>query len=202
MNRAVFLDRDGTLVEDMGYINHIDRLHIFPWSATAVRRLNEAGLKVIVVTNQGGVAMGYFPEKLVEDINNKIRQELIKSGARLDAIYYCPHHPNGIVPEYRGDCKCRKPHPGMLHRAEQEFDIDLKESFFVGDRYRDVETAFGIGAAGIMVLSGYGKGEYEYQRGTWPRTPDFVAGNLSDAADWILDQVRIRESGAGAARHN
>jgi D-glycero-D-manno-heptose 1,7-bisphosphate phosphatase len=190
MRPAVFLDRDGTLIEDMGYINHIDRLHVFPWTGPAVRKLNEAGIPVVVVTNQGGVAMGYFPEVLVEDIHDKIRSELNKSGATLDAVFYCPHHPNGVVEKYRRTCQCRKPAPGLLLRAAQEFDIDLQRSFLVGDRFRDAETAFGIGAKGILVLTGYGKGEYEYQRGTWSRMPDHIAANLKDAVDWILLQLR------------
>lgn len=196
MRPAVFLDRDGTLVEDMGYINHIDRLHIFPWTGPAVRRLNEAGLPVVVVTNQGGVAMGYFPETLVEDINNKIRSKLNIFGARLDAIYYCPHHPQGTVAKYRRACSCRKPTPGLLLKGAQEFDIDLQRSFLVGDRFRDVETAFAIGAKGILVLSGYGRGEFEYQRNTWPRMPDYIAENLAGAVDWILTQFSAGELNA------
>jgi D-glycero-D-manno-heptose 1,7-bisphosphate phosphatase len=163
---------------------------VFPWAGPAVRKLNEAGLPVVVITNQGGVAMGYFPEVLVEDINSKIRSELNKVGAILDAVYYCPHHPNGVVEEYRRQCQCRKPAPGLLLRAARELDIDLERSFLVGDRFRDTETAFGIGAKGILVLTGYGKGEYEYQRGTWPRMPDHIAADLGDAVDWILLQLR------------
>jgi D-glycero-D-manno-heptose 1,7-bisphosphate phosphatase len=194
MKPAVFLDRDGTLIEDMGYINHIDRLHVFPWTGPAVRKLNEAGLPAVVITNQGGVAMGYFPEALVLEIHHKISLELNKYGAHLDAVYYCPHHPNGIVREYRGPCQCRKPAPGLLLQATQEFDIDLAHSYFVGDRFRDTETAFAIGAKGILVLSGYGKGEYEYQRGTWSRMPDHVAAHLGDAVDWILRQIGSGEA--------
>jgi D-glycero-D-manno-heptose 1,7-bisphosphate phosphatase len=193
MRPAVFLDRDGTLIEDMGYINHIDRLHVFPWTGPAIRKLNEAGLPVVVITNQGGIAMGYFPEALVEEIHDKIRLVLNNSGAHLDGIYYCPHHPNGVVDGYRQNCQCRKPAPGMLLRAASELGIDLSRSFVVGDHFRDAETAFGIGAKGILVLTGYGKGEYEYKRETWPRMPDHVASNLEDAVDWILLECRKSE---------
>jgi D-glycero-D-manno-heptose 1,7-bisphosphate phosphatase len=189
---AVFLDRDGTIIEEMGYINHVDRLHVFPWTAPAVRRLNAAGIPAIVVTNQGGVAMGYFPEQLVLDIHDRLRSELARENAHVAGLYYCPHHPGGTVAAYRGECDCRKPAVGMLRRAAEEHGIDLRSSFLIGDRYRDVETAAAAGARGILVLSGYGKGEYEYQRAGWPSMPEFIAENLSDAVTWVLDQVGRR----------
>jgi len=189
MRAAVFLDRDGTLSEEVGYVNHIDRFHVFPWSAAAIRKLNGAGVPVVLVTNQSGVARGYFPEILVEETHAKLQAELARFEARLDAIYYCPHHPHGKVAAYRKPCKCRKPAPGMLRRAARDLDLDLSASFVVSDRYKDLSMGFQTGARGVLLLSGYGKGEYLYHKDTWSRQPDYVAVHLLEAVDWILVQM-------------
>jgi D-glycero-D-manno-heptose 1,7-bisphosphate phosphatase len=189
MKAAVFLDRDGTVNEEVGYVNHIDRFRIFPWTAPAIRKLNQAGLPSVLVTNQSGVARGYFPETLVQEIHTRLQDELARFTARLDAIYYCPHHPDGKVTAYRKTCDCRKPAPGMLHRASQDLGLDLGASFVVSDRYQDVAMGFQAGARGILLLSGYGKGEYEYQREGWPRQPDFVATDLLEGVGWILEAM-------------
>jgi D-glycero-D-manno-heptose 1,7-bisphosphate phosphatase len=186
MRPAVFLDRDGTLNEEVGYINHIDRFHVFPWTAEAVLRLNRAGIPAVLVTNQSGVARGYFPETLVQEIHRMLQADLARSGAGLDGIYYCPHLPDGKVEAYRKTCVCRKPSLGMLQRAAQEFDIDLGSSFVISDRYRDLSMGFKVGARGALVLTGYGKGEYLYHKDSWPRMPDCVAANLLEAVDWVL----------------
>ncbi len=177
--RAVFLDRDGTICEEMGYINHISRLHIFPFAADAIRRLKQAGWPVIVVTNQSGVARGIFPESLVGQVHAKLLAELAASGARVDGVYYCPHKTEDA-------CPCRKPFPGMLEQAAREHALVLEGSFVVGDRYADLEMGFRGGGRGILVLTGYGRGDYELHHGEWPRQPDHIAENLSEAADWIL----------------
>lgn len=190
MKGAVFLDRDGTVNEEVGYVNHIDRFRIFPWSAPAVRKLNLAGIPSVLITNQSGVARGYFPESLVHETHARLLTELKRFEARLDAIYYCPHHPDGKVPVYRKLCDCRKPAPGMLHRASHDLDLDLGASFVVSDRFQDVAMGFQAGTRGVLLLSGYGKGEYLYHRETWPRPPDCVAANLLEAVDWILEQTR------------
>lgn len=189
MKGAVFLDRDGTVSEEVGYTNHIDRFRIFPWSVTALRKLNQAGIPAVLITNQSGVARGYFPESLVQEVHSKLQAELGRFGARLDAIYYCPHHPDGKEEAYRKVCGCRKPAPGMLHRAARDLDLDLRASFVVSDRYQDLSMAFQAGARGVLTLTGYGKGEYRYHKDTWPRLPDCVAADLLEAVDWILDQV-------------
>jgi len=193
MRPAVFLDRDGTLNEEVGYINHIDRFRVFPWVGPSIKQLNDAGIPAILATNQSGVARGYFPEALVHEIHGKLQSELGRHHARLDAIYYCPHHPDGKLEAYRGRCECRKPSPGMMRTAARELDIDLRESFMVSDRYQDLAMAFGVGAGGVLVLSGYGKGEHLYLRDTWPRQPDYVAPDLLEAVDWILRQMRSRQ---------
>ena len=186
MKRAVFMDRDGTVSDEVGYLNHVSRLKVFPWSAEAIRAVNDAGLLAVLVTNQAGVARGYFPETMIDDVHARLVDELAAEGARLDAIYYCPHHPTAGDPPYRRDCDCRKPRPGMLLRAAAEHDIDLASSFVVGDKYSDVQLAHGVGAAGVLVMTGYGRGEFEYERDAWPRAPEHVADSLVDAVSWII----------------
>ena len=194
MKAAVFLDRDGTINEEAGYINHIDRFRIFPWTAAAVRLINDAGLAAVLVTNQSGIARGYFPETLVQEVHTRLQAELAQSGARLDAVYYCPHHPDGKLEAFRQTCGCRKPAPGMLHRAAADLDIDLSTSFVVSDRYQDLVMGFQTGVRGVLVMSGYGKGEYHYHRNSWPRQPDRVSHDLLDAVKWIVDQPRSGSS--------
>jgi D-glycero-D-manno-heptose 1,7-bisphosphate phosphatase len=194
MKAAVFLDRDGTVSEEVGYVNHIDRFRLFPWSGAALHKLNEAGLVTVLVTNQSGIARGYFPESLVAEIHARLQAELALSGARLDAIYYCPHHPEGEVAEFRRTCDCRKPAPGMIHRAAADLDLDLRSSFVISDRYQDLSMGFADGARGILLLTGYGKGEYHYHRETWPRPPAFVAVDLLEASEWILSQIDNRSA--------
>jgi D-glycero-D-manno-heptose 1,7-bisphosphate phosphatase len=178
---AVFLDRDGTIAEEVGYLNHISRFHMFPFAAQAIRRLNQAKLPVIVITNQSGVGRGYFPESLVGAVHELMTMQLAKEGAHIDALYYCPH---------KGDdaCACRKPKPGMLERAAREHNLDLRRSFVVGDRYGDMALARSVNACSILVRTGYGQGEIQWHSAKWPAAPDFIAENLADAADWILRQ--------------
>src|SRR5262245_51211482 len=130
---GVFLDRDGTVCEEVGYVNHVSRCRLLPRSAEAIRLLNEAGLPVVVVTNQAGVARGYFQEEMILAVHDRLRALLAEQGARLAGIYYCPHHPSAGEPPYRTECGCRKPKPGMLYRASREIGIDLARSFLVGD---------------------------------------------------------------------
>ena len=184
---AVFLDRDGTLNEEIGYVNHPERFLVYPWAAEAVRILNEAGFVVVVLTNQSGVARGYFSEELVNVVHEKLREEIARGGGRLEAIYYCPHHPEGRVEAYRQQCRCRKPDTGMIERATEELGLDLSRSLVVGDRYLDVEMARRAGLPCIFLLSGYGRGEYEYQRHTWPHMPDLVAPDVLAAAREIVN---------------
>lgn len=180
---AVFLDRDGTLCEEVGYLNHVSRFRMFPFVALALRRLNDAGYPVIVVSNQSGVARGYFPESLVQQVNQVMVQQLSEAGAKVDAVYYCPHASSE-------NCVCRKPKPGMLEQAVREHCIDLQRSFVVGDRYGDIQLARNAGARGILVRTGYGEGEIAWHSGEWPAQPDFIADDLTEAADWILRQER------------
>lgn len=190
--RAVFIDRDGTISEEIGYVNHPSRYRVFPYAAEAIRRLNEAGWLAVLVTNQAGVARGYFTEDLIGAVHRVLADELARGGARLDAIYYCPHHPSVGAPPYRRDCDCRKPKPGLITRAAAEWQIDLAESWMIGDRYSDTELAQNAGLRSAFVLSGYGRGEWEYQRAAWTREPDLVAENLLDAVERIVSGAEGR----------
>lgn len=185
MNRAIFIDRDGTISEEVGYINHLSRFRLFPYSAAALNQLHKNGYLAIVITNQAGVARGYFSEAMVQEIHQQMKKELETSGARLDAIYYCAHHPSVGEPPYQLDCDCRKPKPGLLLRAAQDNNIDLANSWMVGDRYSDIELAANAGVKSALVLSGYGRGEWEHQRESWSRQPDLVADDLLAAVNQI-----------------
>ena len=186
---AVFLDRDGTLNEEIGYVNHPSRFQVYPWAAEAVGELNRAGFAAVVVTNQAGVAHGYFDEALVETMHRKLRSEIEAGGAHLDGIYFCPHHPDGKVADYKGGCDCRKPGLGMIQRAAAELNLDISKSYVVGDRFLDVEMARRAGIPCVFVLSGYGLGEYEYHHHLWPHRPWRVEKNVLDAVRAILSHA-------------
>ncbi len=188
---GVFLDRDGTINEEVGYVNHIDRFVILPGAVEAINELNRFGLKVILVSNQSGIARGYFPEKLLKEVQKKLCSAVEAAGGHLDGIYYCPHHPAEGNPPYRKDCHCRKPKIGMLQKASDELEIDLGRSYVVGDRLNDLKLAKNAGSKGILVLTGYGKGEWEYLREKGP-TPWKVAKDILEAVHLILEDVRSK----------
>jgi D-glycero-D-manno-heptose 1,7-bisphosphate phosphatase len=192
VKRAVFLDRDGTVIEEVGYLNRLDRVAFFPWSVDAIRVLNDAGLLVVVVTNQAGVARGYFDEALVCETHALIDRRLAAGRARVDAYYYCPHHPDGVVESLRLACECRKPRPGMMRQAARDLDIDIPGSFVVGDRWLDVEMGRAAGATAVLVRTGYGQNEERRPEGQ--AAADYVADNLMDAASWILRRLRAQGS--------
>ena len=193
---AVFLDRDGTLNEEAGYLNHVDRMKLIDGSAEAVRLLNRHGLKTVVVSNQAGVARGYFPEELLPRLHDRLRALLKEQGAELDAIYYCPHHPDVGDPPYKQDCDCRKPGLGMIRRAEKELSVDARRSYMVGDKISDVEFGKKAGCKSILLLTGYGKGEWEYHQSRLSDEPDYIATDLLDAAKWILNDRQAQEQGS------
>lgn len=186
----MFIDRDGCLTEEVGYVNHVSRIHLLPRTAEAVRRLNAAGVPAVMVTNQAGVARGYFSEEVLHAANNAMVRQLAEGRARLDGLYVCMHHPHEGAPPYRADCECRKPRPGLLLRAARELGLDLPASVMIGDRISDVRVGQSVGAAGVLVLTGYGRGEWEHQRQEWTVKPDHVAENLLDAVDWALARRR------------
>jgi len=186
MTRAVFLDRDGTVIEESGYLDRLDRLAIYPYAVDAVRLLNRAGFKVIVISNQSGIARGLVRESFVAEAHAHISAYLNAGGASLDGFYYCPHHPDGTIAALRQRCECRKPGAGMLITAAAEHDLDLGRSFVVGDRWDDVGAARAAGAKGVLVRSGYGR-EAEASRRPHVRA-DLIVDDLAGAAAWILAQ--------------
>jgi D-glycero-D-manno-heptose 1,7-bisphosphate phosphatase len=181
------MDRDGTLTEEVGYVNHPNRLRLLPRSAAAVRRLNAAGVAVVVVTNQAGIARGYFSPEVLAAVNAAMVSQLKDEGAHVDGVYVCPHHPTEGEPPYRLVCDCRKPRPGLLLRAAAELGLDLERSTLVGDKGSDLVAARAVGARAVLVLTGYGLGEWEYRRDALPAAPDHVAEDLLGAADWVIE---------------
>ncbi len=184
--RAIFIDRDGTLNEEVGYVCSLDEFRLYDFAAESVRLINEAGWLAIVVTSQAGVARGLFTEDFLAEVHNKMTAQLASKGARLEAIYYCPHHPTEGESPYRQVCDCRKPKPGMLHRAAADFNLDLTECVVIGDRFRDFAMAQAVGGGSVLVLTGYGKEEFEQDRTIWSQQPDCVAENLLEAVRWVL----------------
>ena len=179
---AVFMDRDGTINEQMGYINHSSRFVLLPGAARAVRLLNEAGFLAIVVSNQSGVARGYFPIDLVHEVHDLMQRGLAEQGARLDGVFFCPHYPA---------CSCRKPEPGLIRQAESRFEIDMSRSYVVGDRFSDVELGARCGLRSVLVETGYGRGDRQYVLPGREVQPDHVAPDLEAAVRWILDQEGV-----------
>ena len=176
--KAVCLDRDGTINEEVSYLSSIEQLRIIPRAAAAIRLLNEHGFKVIIITNQSGIARNYFSEEALRQINEHLMAELSKEGATIHGVYYCPHHPDF-------GCSCRKPNTGNIEKAAMEHDLDLTRSYMIGDTMRDMETGFNAKLRTILVLTGYGEEERDKYLHN-PRQPDFVAQDLYDAAEWII----------------
>jgi D-glycero-D-manno-heptose 1,7-bisphosphate phosphatase len=185
--RAVFLDRDGTIIEEVGYLDRPERVELFPWTIDAVRVLNRAGLAVVLVSNQSGVARGFFTEHVVDAVHQRMADMLAAGGARIDAYYYCPHHPDGKVPEYTQKCDCRKPNRGLVDRATRELGIDPARSFVVGDRWLDVALGRAVGAQSVLVRTGYGASEEN--KAPADLAADAVVDNLIAASSWILGRL-------------
>ena len=184
--RAIFMDRDGTICEEVGYVNHVSRSRLMPRSVEAIRAANEAGFAVVVATNQSGVARGLFNEDLVRSVHARLKQEVEAGGGRIDAFYYCPHHPREGQPPYRQDCDCRKPRPGMLLRAAAEHDLDLGASYMVGDSLVDLEAGVAAGSGVVHVLTGYGRGLVEHQPERFKVQPLRTAADLLEAVRFIV----------------
>ena len=186
---AVFLDRDGTINEEVGYLDSLDKLKIIPAAYEAIRLINLSGMKAIVVTNQSGVARGFFNEKLVRQTHEAIQAALLQKKASIDKFYYCPHHPTEGTGIYLQNCNCRKPLPGMLLQAAHDLDIELGSSYMVGDTYRDMEAAKKVGVKVILVKTGYGREvlqNVDPDAATAGNNPDFVAEDILEAVKWIM----------------
>jgi len=194
---CVFLDRDGTVTREAGYINHPDRIELLPGAAAAIKRLNKAGILAILTTNQAGLARGYFDEAVMKAVFDRLNELLAKQGARLDAIYCSPHHPSAKDERWRDDPdQMRKPGIGMIRQACREHPIDMARSYVVGDKHIDVIFASRAGIPGVMVMSGYGLGEYTYKRDTWTEQPAAIADDINGAVHWILKDMKEKERNA------
>lgn len=190
MTPAVFLDRDGTLIEDVGYLDRVARVAIYPWTIDALRVLRREGFRLVVVTNQSGVARGRFPESLVVDVHRHLDEAFARGGVSIDGYYYCPHHTASRLDQYRADCNCRKPRPGMVEQATRELDLDVPRSYVIGDSWSDVGLANAVGARGILVRTGAGLSEAE--RPQSDVHADAIVAHLMEAATWILLDRRRR----------
>jgi D-glycero-D-manno-heptose 1,7-bisphosphate phosphatase len=186
---AVFIDRDGTINEQMGYVNHPSRFILLPGVPEAFRILNQAGFLAIILSNQSGVARGYFPIELIYDIHSMMTQSISKQGGRIDGIYFCPHYPKGSVQEYTVECDCRKPRTGLVKQACENFEIDLSRSYMIGDHYTDMELAERSNIKGILVRTGYGAGVIEYNLPGMATKPCYIADDLLDAVKWIVEAI-------------
>jgi len=187
---VVFLDRDGTLNVESGYIRNLSDLNLIEGAGEAIRKLNSAGVAAVLVTNQTGAARGYYSEEHIRDLNARLVKLLKEENAYLDDLYYCPHLAEGTVAPYARECDCRKPAPGLVEQAYKEHpELDRARSFVVGDKATDVELATNCGAKSILVETGYGKqvvaGEYQ-----WKVTPDFQTDSIVQAVEWILASLK------------
>ena len=190
MARAVFLDRDGTIIEDIGYLGECSKIKFLPRASKAIKLLNENGFKVIVATNQSGVARGYFTEETVREINRYIQETLAKQGALIDKFYYCPHHIEGIIEEYKKECYCRKPNPGMIEQAVGEFDIELKNSFVIGDKSTDIELGHRAGCRTILLTNKMSPGREK----EITSMPHHIATDLYKAVKWLVGSTTLNRN--------
>jgi D-glycero-D-manno-heptose 1,7-bisphosphate phosphatase len=184
------MDRDGTINEEIGYLRSPEQLSLIPGAARAIRAFNEQGLVTCVISNQSGVARGFFPESALGPIHQALTEKLAREGARVDRIYYCPHHPVDGIPPYRVTCDCRKPLTGMLVRGVKECGIDLRRSYTVGDRIVDVQAGRAAGTKTILVLTGYGM-ETVTECEAAGVVPDLTVRDLTEAAAFILQDMGL-----------
>ena len=180
--RAVFLDRDGTIVRDVDYLTEVGQLEILPGVPEALRLLHEAGFLLLVVTNQSAIARGWLTEETLAAIHSELNRRLEAEGARIDAFYHCPHLPEGEVPAYARACNCRKPMPGLIERAARDWAVDLETSYVIGDSDRDVEAGKRCGCYSILIGSASSGGA------------DATAADLGGAAELILGRERAQKA--------
>ncbi len=183
--KAVFLDRDGNINEDIGYPCSYDQIKIYSHSFEAVKKINEQGLLAVIVTNQSGVGRGLIKEENLYKIHNKLKTDFLKHRAFFDGIYYCPHYIHSEIPLYKKDCQCRKPNPGMAIRASLDLNIDLEQSYMIGDKVEDIQFGFNIKAIPVLVLTGFGTKSLPILKKEGIE-PGYIASNLLDAIKWIL----------------
>jgi len=200
MNAAVFLDRDGVLLYDIGYLARLEDLRWYSCAIEAVRSLNRAGFLVYVLTNQGGIGLGLYSERFVRATHDLMAKSLEAGGAHVEAWFFCPHHPRAIIDGLRITCGCRKPEPGMVRAAQSTRAIDLTRSFVVGDKATDMGLAQRVGAQGVLVRTGQGEAELARAGGTMQ--PAWIAPDVAAATAWMIEADRSRggHDRAGADR--
>jgi len=189
-DKAIFLDRDETLIEDPGYINHPDQVKLLDGVAEALIELKALGYKLIIATNQSGVARGIVTEKTLGEIHNRLKQLLAEKGVFLDRIYYCPYHPEGAITKYRRESDCRKPKPGMLLKAADEMDIDLGRSWCIGNNNNDIEAGLRAGCKTILIDTS----SHQKQVGPGLASADYRAVNIKEAVNIIKKYHRCPEA--------
>jgi len=179
---AVFLDRDGTLIHERGYLERMEQLELFPWTSDGLRLLRRAGFATVVITNQSAIGRGIIDEPFLHEVHRELDARLVASGAAVDAYYFCPHHVDASIERYRMTCRCRKPGGELIERACRDLDLDATQSFMVGDRWSDVGCGNAAGARSILVRSG----APETAAPPEGVRPDAILNNLMEAVGWIL----------------
>jgi D-glycero-D-manno-heptose 1,7-bisphosphate phosphatase len=182
---AVFLDRDGTLIEEHGYLERLEDLVVFPWTADALRLLKRGGFATVVITNQSAIARGLIDEAFLDKTHRTLDSKLASAGGVIDRYYFCPHYPDAKIARYRQQCGCRKPAPGMIEQACREMDLDPARSVMVGDRWLDIACGHAAGIRGVLVRSGHGASEEQMTPPDGVRA-DAILNNLMEATGWIL----------------
>lgn len=181
LKRAVFLDRDGTIARDVNYCCRVEDFEILPKVPQGISILNEQGFKVVIITNQSGLARGYFTKEMLSQIHQKMKDELNRYNAQVDAIYFCPHHPDE-------GCECRKPKPRLILQAAEEMGIALQFSYMVGDHEKDVEAGRAAGCKTLLVTTGSNQESGNRQS----KPPDYIANSLYEAVEWIIEDAESR----------
>ena len=184
MDKVIFLDRDGTINKEDGYITRVDQLHLYEGAVPALKLLNSMGYRIVVVSNQAGVAKALLTEQALREINSALLSMLKAQGVLIDALYYCPHHPDAVVPEYKKVCECRKPNTGMIRRAELELQVTARSAYMIGDKLTDIELAVNFGGKGILLMTGYGSVEIK-KLDPHKHKPVYIAQDILDAVQWI-----------------
>jgi D-glycero-D-manno-heptose 1,7-bisphosphate phosphatase len=185
MRPAVFLDRDGTILDELGYLTPDAALTIYPWSLDAIRLLGRGGYAIVIVTNQGGIARGLYTREFVEETHRRLGERFRAAGAIVDGWYFCPHHSEALVAEFSGPCTCQKPAPGMALDAARTLGLDLQRSWVIGDQWRDIALGHAVGSRTVLVHTGHGRS----QDANWPSDvarPTMTADTLIAAAAAIL----------------
>lgn len=193
MKPAIFFDRDGTLNEEIGYVNDPARIRLLPGAPEAVAAARNAGFMTVIISNQSGIARGLITDEQAQAVNRRVCDLLQDFGSRIDGVFYCPHNPKGIVLEFSIVCECRKPQPGLLRQAEAALGINLRKSFVIGDKATDVEAAIGVGATGILVRTGFGNDEAE-EIARRKIAVAYIADGVQQAVEWIIMKLELSSS--------